>query len=61
MIDSVAAVLGLVSAGIFLAHAIESYRAHVLVGAEARFTSFQGMRSERDKQAGMWDLRGKLK
>jgi hypothetical protein len=26
MIDSVAAVLGLVSAGIFLAHAIESYR-----------------------------------
>jgi hypothetical protein len=27
MIDSVAAVLGLVSAGIFLAHAIESYRA----------------------------------
>ena len=44
MIDWVAAVLGLVSAGIFLAHAIESYRAHVLVGAEARFTSFkQGM------------------
>ena len=41
MIDSVAAVLGLVSAGIFLAHAIESYRAHVLVGAEARFTSFK--------------------
>jgi hypothetical protein len=28
MIDSVAAVLGLASAGIFLAHAIESYRAH---------------------------------
>jgi len=27
MIDWVAAVLGLVSAGIFLAHAIESYRA----------------------------------
>ena len=44
MIDSVAAVLGLVSAGIFLAHAIESYRAHAFVGAEARFTSFkQGM------------------
>jgi hypothetical protein len=44
MIDSVAAVLGLVSAGIFLAHAIESYRAHASVGAEARFTSFkQGM------------------
>jgi len=37
MIGSVAAVLGLVSAGIFLAHAIESY----LVGAEARFTSFK--------------------
>jgi hypothetical protein len=44
MIDSVAAVLGLVSAGIFLAHAIESYRAHASVGAEARFASFkQGM------------------
>jgi hypothetical protein len=44
MIDSVAAVLGLVSAGIFLAHAIESYRAHAYVGTEARFTSFkQGM------------------
>jgi hypothetical protein len=44
MIDSVAAVLGLMSAGIFLAHAIESYRAHAFVGAEARFTSFkQGM------------------
>jgi hypothetical protein len=41
MIDSVAAVLGLVSAGIFLAHAIETYRAHALVGAEARFTSFK--------------------
>jgi hypothetical protein len=41
MIDSVATVLGLVSAGIFLAHAIESYRAHALVGAEARFTSFK--------------------
>jgi hypothetical protein len=41
MIDSVAAVLGLVSAGIFLAHAAESYRAHVLVGAKARFTSFK--------------------
>ena len=41
MIDSVAAVLGLVSAGIFLAHAIESYRAHASVGAEARFTSFK--------------------
>ena len=41
MIDSVAAVLGLVSAGIFLAHAIESYRALALVGAEARFTSFK--------------------
>ena len=41
MIDSVAAVLGLVSAGIFLAHAIESYRAHAFVGAEARFTSFK--------------------
>jgi len=44
MIDSVAAVLGLVSAGIFLAHAIESYRANASVGAEARFASFkQGM------------------
>jgi hypothetical protein len=44
MIDSVAAVLGLASAGIFLAHAIESYRAQAFVGAEARFTSFkQGM------------------
>ena len=44
MIDSIAAVLGLVSAGIFLAHAIESYRAHAYVGTEARFTSFkQGM------------------
>jgi hypothetical protein len=31
MIDSVAAVLGLVSAGIFLAHAIESYRAYTLL------------------------------
>jgi hypothetical protein len=41
MIDSVAAVLGLASAGIFLAHAIESYRAHTLVGAEARFISFK--------------------
>jgi hypothetical protein len=44
MIDSVAAVFGLMSAGIFLAHAIESYRVHAFVGAEARFTSFkQGM------------------
>jgi hypothetical protein len=41
MIDSVAAVLGLMSAGIFLAHAIESYRAHAFVGAETRFTSFK--------------------
>ena len=41
MIDSVAAVLGLVSAGIFLAHAIESYRAHALVEAEELFTSFK--------------------
>ena len=41
MIDSVAAGLGLVSAGIFVAHAIESYRAHAFVGAEARFTSFK--------------------
>ena len=41
MIDSVASVLGLVSAGIFIAHAIESYRAHAFVGAEARFTSFK--------------------
>ena len=38
MIDSAAAVLGLVSAGIFLAHAIESL-SHALVGAGARFTS----------------------
>ena len=38
MIDSV--VLSLV-AGIFLAHAIESYRAHASVGSEARFTSFK--------------------
>ena len=41
MIDSVAAVLSLASAGIFLAHAIESYRSHVFVGAETRFTSFK--------------------
>ena len=41
MIDSVAAVLGLASAGIFLAHAIESYRAQAFVGAEVRFTSFK--------------------
>jgi hypothetical protein len=41
MIDSIAAVLGLISAGIFLAHAIESYRARAFVGAEARFTSFK--------------------
>jgi hypothetical protein len=41
MIDSVAAVLGLVSAGIFLAHVIESYRAHAFVGDEARLTSFK--------------------
>jgi hypothetical protein len=41
MIDSVAAVLGLVSAGIFLAHAIESYARKPLVGGEARFTSFK--------------------
>jgi DNA primase len=47
MIDSVAAVLGLVSAGIFLAHAIESYRAHALVGTEARFTSFKQGRFRR--------------
>jgi hypothetical protein len=48
MIDSVAAVLGLVSVGIFLAHAIESYRAYALVGAEARFTSVkQGMSNDR--------------
>jgi hypothetical protein len=47
MIDSVAAVLGLVSVGIFLAHAIESYRAYALVGAEARFTSVkQGMSND---------------
>ena len=52
MIDSVAAVLGLVSAGIFLAHAIESYRAYALVGAEARFTSVkQGMSNDRDRTA----------
>lgn len=64
IIDTVAAVLGLVSAGIFLAHATESYRAHALIGAEARFTSVkQGTRSGRDKLglAGMWVLRGKLK
>ena len=41
MIDSVAAVLGLVSAGIFLAHTIESYHVHAFVRAEARFTSFK--------------------
>jgi len=52
MIDSVAAVLGLVSAGIFLAHAIESYRAYALVGAEARFTSVKlGMSNDRDRTA----------
>ena len=41
MFVKVTAVMGLVSAGIFLAHAIESYRAHAYVGAEARFTSFK--------------------
>jgi hypothetical protein len=41
MIDSVAAVLGLVSAGIFLAHAIEGHRAHALIGAKARFSLFK--------------------
>jgi hypothetical protein len=41
MIDSVAAILSLASAGIFLAHAIESYRTHAFAGAEARFTSFK--------------------
>ena len=41
MIDSIAAVLGLISAGIFLAHAIESYRAHAFVRVEARLTSFK--------------------
>jgi hypothetical protein len=41
MIDSVATVLGLASVGIFLTHAIESYRALALVGAEIRFTSFK--------------------
>ena len=41
MIDSIAAVLGLVSAGIFLAHTIESYHVHAFVRAEARFTSFK--------------------
>ena len=52
MIDSVAAVLGLVSAGIFLAHAIESHRAYALVGAEARFTSVkQGMSNDHDRTA----------
>jgi hypothetical protein len=52
MIDSVAAVLGLVSAGIFLAHAIESYRAYALVGVDARFTSVkQGMSNDRDRTA----------
>ena len=71
MIDSVAAVLGLVSAGIFLAHAIESYRAHAFVGAEARFTSFkqglfrrvQRMRASVEKRvfAGMRVLQGRLK
>jgi hypothetical protein len=47
MIDSVAAVLGLMSAGIFLAHAIESYRVYAFVGAEARFTSFKQGRFRR--------------
>jgi len=52
MIDAIAAVLGLVSAGIFLAHAIESYRAYALVGAEARFTLVkQGMSNDRDRTA----------
>jgi hypothetical protein len=55
MIDSVAAVLGLVSAGIFLAHAIENYRAHALIGAMARFTSVkQGTRSDRDRGRAAW-------
>jgi hypothetical protein len=35
------------SAGIFLAHAIESYRAHAFVGAETRFTSFKQGRFRR--------------
>ena len=63
MSDSVAAVLGLVSAGIFLAHAIESYCTHALVGAEAPFTSFkQGPKSDRKLEfAGIRVLRGKLK
>ena len=63
MIDSVAAVLGLVSVGIFLAHVIENYRAHAMVGTEARFASFkQGPRRDRDKLefAGMRVLRGRL-
>ena len=52
MIDSVAAVLGLVSAGIFLVHAIESYRAYALVGAEARFSSVKpGISNDRDRTA----------
>lgn len=42
MIDSVAAVLGLVSAGIFLAHAIESYRADALVEVTAGRASSSG-------------------
>jgi hypothetical protein len=53
MIDSVAAVLGSVSAGIFLAHAIESYRAYALIGAEARFTPVkQGMSNDRNRSLG---------
>jgi hypothetical protein len=52
MIDSVAAVLGFVSAGIFLAHAIESYRAYAFVGAEARFNPVKpGMSNDRDRTA----------
>jgi hypothetical protein len=53
MVDSIAAVLGLVSAGIFLAHAIESFRAYASVGAEARFTSVKrGMSNDRARSPG---------
>jgi hypothetical protein len=61
-IDSVAAVLGLVSAGIFLAHAIESFAR--TPWSELRHASFKRHPgSDRDKLefAGMRVLRGKLK
>ena len=41
MIETVTAAMGLVSAGIFLAHAFEAYCTRAQVRAEARITSFK--------------------